>query len=148
MSEVRNWLKGIGLGQYADAFPANEIDMELLRQVDDQMLKDIGISTGGHRLRLRSAIAKLGRKDTPSATTAHAGTEKSAVSAQRRQLTVMFIDLVGSTQLSTRLDPEDLRESIGSYHRYCAELVERNGGFMAKYIGDGVLARILTSTRA
>jgi class 3 adenylate cyclase len=141
MSEVRNWLEGIGLAQYAEAFEANEIDMDLIKQVDDQMLKDIGISTGGHRLRIRNAIAKLSIVPDHRPTAADTADQKEPFpSAERRQLTVMFIDLVGSTELSTRLDPEDLRSIIGAYHRCCAEVVQQNGGFVAKYIGDGVLA--------
>jgi len=142
MSEIRNWLESIGLGQYGDAFEVNEIDMDLLRQVDDQILKDIAVSAAGHRLRIRNAIAKLATApvaevDLSPTTPKHATT---AASAQRRQLTVMFCDLVGSTALSAKLDPEDLRGIISAYHRCCTELVERNGGFVAKYMGDGVLA--------
>jgi class 3 adenylate cyclase/predicted ATPase len=138
MSDVRKWLETIGLGQYADAFETNEIGMDLLGQVDDQMLKDIGVSIGGHRLRIRNAIAKIGSMVTPDANaTASTG---SAASAERRQVTVMFCDLVGSTALSTKLDPEDLREIISAYHRRCAEVIAKNGGFVARYMGDGVLA--------
>jgi class 3 adenylate cyclase/tetratricopeptide (TPR) repeat protein len=142
MSAVRHWLDGIGLGQYADAFEANHLDMDLISQVDDNLLKDIGISSAGHRLRIRNAITKLSATNTPDplVSAAQTITETPAPSAERRQLTVMFCDLVGSTELSTRLDPEDLRAIIGAYHRCCTELVERNGGFVAKYIGDGVLA--------
>jgi predicted ATPase/class 3 adenylate cyclase len=142
MSEIRNWLESIGLHQYADAFEANEIGMDLLAQVDDQMLKDIGVSIGGHRLRIRNAIAKSAI--TPVAEVNLSSTappnETTAASAERRQLTVMFCDLVGSTALSARLDPEDLRGIISAYHHCCTELVGHNGGFVAKYMGDGVLA--------
>jgi predicted ATPase/class 3 adenylate cyclase len=142
MSEIRNWLEAIGLGQYGDAFEANKIDMDLLGQVDDQILKDIGVSAAGDRLRIRNAIAKIAAAPVAEAnlspsTPKH---ETAAASAERRQLTVMFCDLVGSTALSARLDPEDLRGIVAAYHRCCAELVERNGGFVAKYMGDGVLA--------
>jgi class 3 adenylate cyclase len=142
MSEVRSWLEAIGLAQYADAFEANEIDMDLLGQVDDQILKDIGVSAAGHRLRIRNAIAKLGSvvPSDAKATTPASVPDVSATSAERRQLTVMFCDLVGSTALSGKLDPEDMRGIIGAYHRCCADLIEHNGGFVAKYMGDGVLA--------
>jgi class 3 adenylate cyclase/predicted ATPase len=142
MSAVRNWLEAIGLGQYADAFEANDIDTELLTRVDDQLLKDIGVSSAGHRLRLRDAIAKMAAKSDAGANVAKtiAPAEASATSAERRQLTVMFCDLVGSTALSARLDPEDLRAVIGAYHRCVAAVIERAGGFVAKYMGDGVLA--------
>jgi class 3 adenylate cyclase len=98
MSAIRHWLEAIGLAQYADAFEANDIDMDLLRKVDDQALKDIGVSSAGHRLRLRSAIAELNPPLTPDANAATTLVrEAAAVSAERRQLTVMFCDLVGST---------------------------------------------------
>jgi class 3 adenylate cyclase len=142
MSEIRNWLEASGLGQYGDAFEANDIDMDLLKQVDDQMLKDIGVASAGHRLRIRNAIAKLATAPVAevnvSSTTSSYRT--TAASAERRQLTVMFCDLVGSMALSARLDPEDLRGIISAYHHCCTELVEGNGGFVAKYMGDGVLA--------
>jgi class 3 adenylate cyclase len=142
MSEIRQWLETIGLGQYADAFETNAIDMELLRQVDDQILKDVGVSAAGHRLRIRNAIAKLAT--APAAEVNLSPTtpthETAAPSAERRQLTVMFCDLVGSTALSARIDPEDLLSVIATYHRCCTELIERNDGFVAKYMGDGVLA--------
>jgi class 3 adenylate cyclase/tetratricopeptide (TPR) repeat protein len=142
MSAVRNWLEEIGLSQYADAFEANDIDMDLLTRVDDQLLKDIGVSSAGHRLRLRDAIARLAPKSTDGANAAGAvdPTEVSATFAERRQLTVMFCDLVGSTALSARLDPEDLRAVISAYHRCVAAVIERASGFVAKFMGDGVLA--------
>jgi class 3 adenylate cyclase len=142
MSEIRKWLGAIGLSQYSDAFEANKIDMDLLRQVYDQILKDIGVSAAGDRLRLRNAIAKLATASVAEVNvSATASTpEITAASAERRQLTVVFCDLVGSTALSARLDPEDLRGILAAYHRCCTELVERNGGFVARYMGDGVLA--------
>jgi class 3 adenylate cyclase len=141
MSATRDWLEAIGLGQYADAFEANHIDWDLLTQIDDQLLKDIGVSSAGHRLRLRNAIAKLAPTVIAEAnsTNAVSATEASVQSAERRQLTVMFCDLVGSTALSARLDPEELREVIGVYHRCVTEAVRRFDGFVAKYMGDGVL---------
>ena len=140
MREVRSWLEAIGLAQYADAFEANKIDLDLLGQVDDHILKDIGVSAAGDRLRIRNAIAKLATAPVGGANLKATTHETTAASAERRQLTVMFCDLVGSTALSARLDPEDLRGIITAYHRCCTELIERNGGFVAKYMGDGVLA--------
>jgi class 3 adenylate cyclase len=102
MSEIRKWLEGIGLGQYGGAFEANKIDMDLLGQVDDQILKDIGTSAAGDRLRIRNAIAKLATAPVPEANLS-AMHETTAASAERRQLTVMFCDLVGSTALAARL---------------------------------------------
>ena len=138
MSEVRKWLEAIDLAQYADAFVANDLDIDLLRQVDDQVLKDIGVSSAGHRLRIRNAIAKLGTQVKNES--AHGPlTAAGETSAERRQVTVMFSDLVGSTALSARMDPEDLREVISAYQKCVAETVGRFGGFVAKYMGDGVL---------
>jgi class 3 adenylate cyclase/predicted ATPase len=141
MSEIRNWLATIGLGQYGGAFEANKIDMDLLRQVDDQVLKDIGVSAAGDRLRIRNAIAKLAAAPVAEVnlgptTPKH---ETTAASAERRHVTVMFSDLVGSTALSARMDPEDLREVISAYQKCVAETVRRFDGFVAKYMGDGVL---------
>jgi class 3 adenylate cyclase len=138
MNEIRNWLEAIGLAQYAGAFETNDIDMDLLGQIGDQTLKDIGVSSAGHRLRIRNAIAKLSPRAELD-TRENAPSPAEATSAERRQLTVMFCDLVGSTALAARLDPEDLREVIGAYHRSVAETVARFGGFVAKYMGDGVL---------
>jgi class 3 adenylate cyclase len=114
MSRVSEWLETIGLAQYADAFHANDIDIDLLGQLDDQILKDIGVSSAGHRLRIRNAIAKLSPV-VPLAKNENvvgAASEAPAASAERRQVTVIFSDLVGSTALSARMDPEDLREVI------------------------------------
>jgi hypothetical protein len=126
MSEVRKWLESIGLSQYGDAFEANKIDVDLLGQVDDQILKDIGVSAAGDRLRIRNAIAKLAPTPVAEANLSPttAGHETAPASAERRQLTIMFCDLVGSTALSARLDPEDLRGIISAYHHCCTELVE------------------------
>ena len=143
MSEVREWLEAIGLVQYADAFEANDIDIDLLGQVDDQMLKDIGVSSAGHRLRIRNAIAKLSSA-SPLAKNENAtitATEpKTQDVAERRQVTVMFSDLVGSTALSARMDPEDLREVISAYQKCVAEIVRSLDGFVAKYMGESLYA--------
>jgi class 3 adenylate cyclase len=105
-----------------------------------KLLKDIGVSSAGHRLRIRNAVAKLATASTagPNAARAAAATVVSATSAERRQLTLLFCDLVGSTAPSARLDPEDLRVVIGAYHRCVAAVIEHAGGFVAKYMGDGV----------
>jgi class 3 adenylate cyclase len=108
MSEIRKWLEAIGLGQYADAFESNDIDMDLLRRIDDQALRDLGMTSAGHRLRIRNAITGLAPAPIAEANLSATTHETTAASAERRQLTVMFCDLVGSTALSARLDPEDL----------------------------------------
>src|SRR5262249_29120971 len=137
MQPIAEWLEKLGLGQYAERFAENGIDLSDLRHLTDQDLKDIGVLLG-HRRRMLAAIAELARPTTPEPT---AATEpKPQDFAERRQLTVMVCDLLGSTALSARLRPDDLRSVIPAYHRCCAELVDRHGGFVAKYMGDGVLA--------
>ena len=136
--DLAEWLRGLGLEQYAPAFRDNDIDAEVLLRLTAEDLRELGIASIGHRRRLLDAIAALGGSDTrPSPTEAPAPVSPGA--AERRQLTVMFCDLVGSTALAGRHDPEDLREVIGAYHRIVAETVGRFAGFVAKYMGDGVL---------
>jgi class 3 adenylate cyclase/predicted ATPase len=142
--DVGGWLRGLGLGQYETNFRDNKINAELLPRLTDAGLKDIGVSALGDRLRLLDAIAALSAKATEptvDSETKPGPTYRSAreVSAERRQLTVMFCDLVGSTALSTRLDPEDLRAIIAAYHTCVADAARRFDGFVAKYMGDGVL---------
>jgi class 3 adenylate cyclase/predicted ATPase len=139
MQQIADWLKKLGMSEYAQVFADNDIDFSVLRHLTDQHLKDLGVSLG-HRLKMLHAISEL-ENASLAANQPSIGTKPvSHDIAERRQLTVMFCDLVGSTALSARLDPEELREIIGAYHRCCTDLVERNGGFVAKYMGDGVLA--------
>lgn len=119
------------MSEYAERFADNRIDVSVLPDLTDDDLKELGIVLGDRRKLLR-AIAELDR-NAPSPSPAITG------AAERRQLTVMFCDLIGSTALSAQLDPEDLREVIGAYHRCCATTVEQHAGFVAKYMGDGVL---------
>jgi class 3 adenylate cyclase len=141
MSDVRTWLAGIDLGQYADAFEANDVEMDLLKDVDEQTLKDIGVTSAGHRLRLRNAIAKLAPTSDveANANSAVAALEVAAAGGERRQLTVMFCDLVGSTALSEKLDPEELRSLLHGYRTLCGDVIARYDGFVARYVGDGIL---------
>jgi class 3 adenylate cyclase/predicted ATPase len=134
MQQIADWLKKLGMSEYAQRFADNDIDISVLGHLTDQDLKELGVSLG-HRRKMLAAIAEAGGTPTTVVTE-----QKPQDSAERRQLTVMFCDLVGSTALSARLDPEDLRSIISAYHRCCTELIERNGGFVAKYMGDGVLA--------
>jgi class 3 adenylate cyclase/tetratricopeptide (TPR) repeat protein len=140
--DVADWLKGLGLAQYAAAFRENDITQTLLPELTADDLKDLGVSTVGHRRTILKAIASLSLEtaSSPSALGSQPPVAASEPRAERRQLTVMFCDLVGSTALSARLDPEDLRAVIGAYHRCVAAVIERSGGFVAKYMGDGVLA--------
>ena len=140
--EIAEWLHSLGLGQYAPAFAENAVQWDVLPKLTGDDLKDIGVVAVGDRRRLLEAIALL--RENPPAVSPQLLAEPvrppNANEAERRQLTVMFCDLVGSTALSARLDPEDLRDVIGAYHRCCADLITEAGGFVAKYMGDGVLA--------
>jgi class 3 adenylate cyclase/predicted ATPase len=140
MQQIADWLKKLGMAEYTDRFVENRIDISVLPDLTDQHLKDLGIALGD-RLKMLRAIRDL--SSTAVAATAPAtpvATEPARRDdAERRQLTVMFCDLVGSTALSARLDPEDLRSVIGAYHKCVAETVARFDGFVAKYMGDGVL---------
>jgi class 3 adenylate cyclase len=127
----------LGMPEYAQRFAENDIDASDLHDLTNQDLKDLGVPVGHRRKMLRS-IAELRGIVFPRAQIANEPTRQG--SAERRQLTIMFCDLVGSTALSTRLDPEDLREIIADYHRHCAEVIVKQGGFVARYMGDGVLA--------
>jgi hypothetical protein len=137
--DVAAWLQGLGLERYVLAFRDNEIDWEVLPKLTSEDLREIGVAAIGHRRKLLDAIAALGATASAAAVTAAPSNAPAPIEAERRQLTVMFCDLVGSTPLSTRFDPEDLRELIGDYHRAVAETVGRCDGFVAKYMGDGVL---------
>ena len=137
--DVAAWLKSLGLERYAPAFRDNEIDWDALPKLSAEDLKDLGVVLGGHRRKLLDAIAALGTALPAATVTAPSRDARASADAERRQLTVMFCDLVGSTALSTRHDPEDLRELIGDYHRAVADTVGRLDGFVAKYMGDGVL---------
>src|SRR5689334_8510898 len=136
--DVAAWLRGLGLEQYAQLFRDNDIDGEILRGMTAEDLKELGISSFGHRRKLLTAIAALAAA-SDATVTAGPRVGPAQADAERRQLTVMFCDLVGSTALATRLDPEDLREVIAAYHRAVAEVVAGFDGFVAKYMGDGVL---------
>ena len=137
--DVGNWLRGLGLEQYEAAFRESEIDAEVLPEITDADLEKLGVPLG-HRKRLLKAIAALNAPARESSPSAAATSGSKSETAERRQLTVMFCDLVGSTAMSARLDPEDMRAVIGAYHKCCATLIAGNGGFVAKYMGDGVLA--------
>src|SRR6516225_5789770 len=139
MQQIAEWLNKLGMSEYAERFAEERIEIDVLPELTDQDLERLRIPLG-HRRRMLRAIRELSGPAlaTPQATSA--ASPPAQGHAERRQLTVMFCDLVGSTALSARLDPEDLRSIIAAYHRCCTEMVERTGGFVAKYMGDGVLA--------
>lgn len=143
--DVGAWLRELGLGEYERAFRDNHIDAALLPELTADDLIGLGIVSIGHRRKLLAGIAGLppgsGRAQATFARPLEviSGAAPSPDEAERRQLTVMFCDLVGSTALAARLDPEDLRDVIAAYHTCIAETIARFNGFVAKYMGDGVL---------
>jgi class 3 adenylate cyclase/predicted ATPase len=137
--DVAAWLQSLGLERYEPLFRNHEIDWEVLPKLTSDDLREIGVAAVGHRRKLLEAIAALDTSALTSAVTMPVSGASTPAEAERRQLTVMFCDLVGSTMLSTRFDPEDLREIVGAYHRCVADTVGRFAGFVAKYMGDGVL---------
>jgi class 3 adenylate cyclase/predicted ATPase len=143
--EVAAWLRDLGLSRYEQTFRDNDIDGDVLSDLTESDLEKLGISLG-HRKKLLKAIAELGTPTSAAASSLPVSRidavaeKKGAGEAERRQLTVLFCDLVGSTELAARLDPEDLGQVIRAYHGACTEMVERWGGHVAKYMGDGVLA--------
>jgi class 3 adenylate cyclase len=141
--DIAAWLRGLGLEQYAPAFRDNDIDGEVLRRLTAEDLRELGVRSIGHRRKLLDAIAAL-NEVAPAATAnpqpfAATAAAPRVEAAERRQLTVMFCDLVGSTELSARLDPEDLREVIGAYHRAVTGVIAQFDGLVSRYMGDGVL---------
>src|ERR1700726_2680321 len=140
--DVGGWLRRLGLEQYEASFRENKIADTVLPRLTAEDLKDLGVGFVGDRRKLLDAIAAV-RAEASAPTPlsdAPLATDKAAQdTAERRQVTVMFSDLVGSTALSARMDPEDLREVISAYQKCVAETVRRCGGFVAKYMGDGVL---------
>jgi class 3 adenylate cyclase len=146
--DIAAWLRKLGLERYEEAFRENEINAEILPKLTADDLKDIGVTIVGHRRRMLDAIARLraaralDASDPAASSTLAAIIDSESVrpEAERRQLTVLFVDLVGSTALSARLDPEAMGELIRTYQKKAAEEVARFEGHVAKYMGDGVLA--------
>jgi hypothetical protein len=139
MQQVADWLNKLGMSEYAQRFAENDIDFAILVELTDQDLEKIGVKSLGHRRKILRAIAELGggkaaTKPAALSEVIPAATPRDA--AERRQVTVMFSDLVGSTALSARMDPEDLREIISAYQKCVADTVRRFSGFVAKYMGD------------
>jgi class 3 adenylate cyclase len=138
MQQIADWLEKLGMPEYSERFSENKIDVSVLPHLTDQDLKDIGVALG-HRRKILAAIAEFAGVAPAASKPVLAAEPKTRDSAERRQVTVLFSDLVGSTALSARMDPEDLREVISAYQKCVAETVQRFGGFVAKYMGDGVL---------
>ena len=137
MKGIAEWLASIGLSEYAQRFADNGIDLSVIRDLTEQDLKDLGVLLG-HRRRILRAIAELyGGAPAPTET---ATEQASRDKAERRHLTLMICDLVGSTALSACLDPEDMRGVIDAYHAACARIMRSYDGFLAEFRGDGILA--------
>jgi class 3 adenylate cyclase len=145
--DVADWLRALGLERYEAAFRENDLDVQMLPSLTADDLKEIGIASFGHRRRLLEAIAALHIESVPAGDPVRfsspppAGPTRSPAEAtgERRQLTVMFCDLVGSTALSEKLDPEDLRSLLHAYRTLCGDVIARYDGFVARYVGDGIL---------
>jgi class 3 adenylate cyclase/tetratricopeptide (TPR) repeat protein len=138
MQQIVDWLTKLGMSEYAQCFAENKIDISVLQHLTDQDLKDIGVPLG-HRRKILAAIGELAGAVSATCEPATGMEPRVRDAAERRQVTVMFSDLVGSTALSAKMDPEDLREVISAYQKCVDETVRRFGGFVAKYMGDGVL---------
>src|SRR5215467_7827245 len=137
MRGIAEWLASIGLGEYAQRFAENAIDLSVVRDLTEQDLKDLGVLLG-HRRKFLRAIAELeGVAPAPAATAIEPVLREEA---ERRHLTVMICDLVGSTALSARLDPEDMNAVMDAYHAACARITRTYDGFLAEFRGDGILA--------
>src|SRR5690242_17042789 len=145
--DVGEWLKSLGLEQYEAAFRENGVNPEILRHLTADDLKELGVVAVGHRRQLLVAIATLQDNNASSQATEPSGDHEASTSAddavslggERRQLTVMFCDLVGSTALSEKLDPEELRDLLHAYRTLCGDVIARYDGFVARYVGDGIL---------
>jgi hypothetical protein len=139
--DIKQWLEGIGLSKYAQAFADNEIDLEVLPDLTEDDLEKLGLPMGPRKKLLR-AIDGLSdqRVAAPSDIPTTQSDAASSREAERRQLTVLFCDLVGSTELSAKLDPEDMREVLRAYQEACSKVIDRYDGYVAKFMGDGVFA--------
>ncbi|MGY3138129.1 class 3 adenylate cyclase [Bradyrhizobium sp. USDA 4501] len=134
---LKHWLETVDLGQYSDLFVLHRIGLDILPDLTEQDLVELGLPLGD-RKRLQRAVASLTRSAKGPAG-GRSVAESAAVSAERRQLTVMFCDMVGSTSLSEQFDPEDVRDVIASFREKCVSVVKRYEGFAARYLGDGIL---------
>ena len=156
MQQIAEWLETLGLSEYARCFADNDIDTSVLRHLTDQDLKELGVSLG-HRRKMLAAIAEMGNsfaapapapsnaatapaRNAPAAVTSQPSISATAqVTGERRYLTVMFCDLVGSTSISAQLDAEEWRDLVGAYLDAASAAVTEMGGHVAKKFGDGLM---------
>src|SRR3954470_2328776 len=144
MNTIRQWLESHGMDQYARAFESNNIDVDLLPDLTDDGLRNLGVTSLGHRMRLLAAI-KTGNRVTWASATEHGishphASIASAPQGERRQATVLFSDLSGYTAMNERLDPEDVRAIVGRIKAEAVRIVERHGGIVNQFVGDEVMA--------
>jgi Adenylate and Guanylate cyclase catalytic domain/SAM domain (Sterile alpha motif) len=143
--DIAGWLRDLGLDRYEAAFRENDVNADILPKLTGDDLKDLGVTSVGHRRQILDAIATLRLEGRPADGPVQLSTRPagnlvpSETAGERRQLTVMFCDLVGSTALSEKLDPEELRNLLHSYRILCGDVIARYDGFVARYVGDGIL---------
>ena len=147
MHTIRQWLEQLGLPQYAEVFERNAVDLDLLCELKDEDLEKLGVHALGHRKKLLKAIAELNGAQTPTLAPAaegiratHAAAALPATDGERRQLTVLFCDMVGFTELANRVDPEVLQGIIRGYEDACAVCITRYEGYVFQRLGDGIVA--------
>jgi class 3 adenylate cyclase len=140
LGDIGELLERLGLGEHAAAFAQNKVDTAALALLSDTDLKELGVVALGDRRKLQAAISGLACSDDAARARESSAEQPAGTEAERRQLTVMFCDMVGSTALSTRLDPEDYREVVRAYQDACAGEISRCGGYVGKFLGDGVIA--------
>jgi hypothetical protein len=138
--EITAWLDGIGLVQYATIFAENAIDLDILPDLTEADLERLGVALGHRKRILRAIDALLDASSAPAGSAPARGPALPQSEAERRQLTVLFCDLVGSTALAVKLDPEDLRDVIRGFQGCCAAVIAQMGGHVARFMGDGLLA--------
>jgi class 3 adenylate cyclase len=139
MQSISEWLQSLDLDQYTQVFADNDIDFGLIGRLSEQDLKELGVSSMGHRKKLLAAIEELDDATIAAASSLPTTQRLPSDSSERRQLTVMFCDLVGSTALSQKLDPETLRELMRSYQQSCGAVIDQYDGHVAQYLGDGLM---------
>jgi class 3 adenylate cyclase len=140
MHSLPEWLRHIGLESYAEVFAVNGVDFEALRVLTEEDLTQLGLLLG-HRRKLLNALAELTENaaSASSRSPVEAADQRGTSQAEHRHLTVMFCDLVGSTELSRKLDPEELRDLLQAYQSACGEVIGRYEGHEAQYLGDGLM---------
>ena len=141
MTNIEDWLKDLGLGEYCPVFADNDIDFDVLPDLAETDLEKLGLTLGHRRKLLRAIAARKSASESPVGRAPQTPSAESATrEAERRQVTVMFCDLVGSTELANAVDPEEMGALIRRFQETCADAINRFDGFVAKFMGDSVLA--------